>query len=129
MRKTYPLRPEGKHPDRVLEAVKHDIRKYLKRERRVPLPADVDFWDFDCRFGPGKDSAEVTHLGALMVALDALAKAGGEAAYVELLAKPAKRSARTEQDPEQKLAQDPAQDLVAASDNSLSVTFSDRTQP
>ena len=37
MRKTYPLRPEGKHPDRVLDAVKHDIRKYQKRERRFGL--------------------------------------------------------------------------------------------
>jgi hypothetical protein len=37
MRKNYPLTIEGKNRDRVLEAVKHDIRKYLKRERRRPL--------------------------------------------------------------------------------------------
>ncbi len=100
MRKTYPLRPEGKHPDRVLEAVKHDIRKYLKRERRVPLPEGVDFWDFDCRFGPSKDAAEVLHPGALIAALDALALAGGDTAYVELLAKPGHRNARTEGAPQ-----------------------------
>ena len=57
MRKTYPLRPEGKHPDRVLDAVKHDIRKYMKRERRDPLPEGADFWDFDCRFGAGSCQA------------------------------------------------------------------------
>lgn len=95
MRKTYPLRPEGKHPDRVLDAVKHDIRKYQKRQRRVPLPEGVDFWDFDCRFGPSKDAAEVLHPGALMAALDALAQAGGDTAYVELLAKHGHRKART----------------------------------
>ena len=39
MKKTYPLTAEGKHPDRVLEAVKPDIRKYFKRERRRPVPA------------------------------------------------------------------------------------------
>ena len=61
VRKTYPLRPEGKHPDRVLDAVKHDIRKYMKRERRDPLPEGADFWDFDCRFGADKDSAEGMH--------------------------------------------------------------------
>ncbi len=94
MRKTYPLRPEGKHPDRVLDAVKHDIRKYQKRERRVPLPDGVDFWDFDCRFGPSKEAAETLHPGALMAALDALAQAGGDTAYVELLAKPGHRKAR-----------------------------------
>ena len=43
MRKTFPLRAEGKHPDRVLEAVKHEIRKYIKRERRRDLPEGADF--------------------------------------------------------------------------------------
>lgn len=88
MRKTYPLRPEGKHPDRVLEAVKHDIRKYIKRERRVPLPVGVDFWDFDCRFGPDADNAETLHVAELTARLDALAQAEGTTCYVELLAKP-----------------------------------------
>ncbi len=89
MRKTYPLRPEGKHPDRVLEAVKHDIRKYMKRERRVPLPEGVDFWDFDCRLGADKDSAQVLHVAELTAQLDALAQTGAAACYVELLVKPA----------------------------------------
>ena len=47
MRKTYPLHIDGRHPDRVLDAVKHDVRKYLKRERRRDLPEGADFWDFD----------------------------------------------------------------------------------
>jgi hypothetical protein len=95
MRKTYPLRPEGKNPDRVLDAVKHDIRKYQKRERRVPLPEGADFWDFDCRFGASKETAEVLHPGALIAALDALAQAGGDTVYVELLAKPGHRQTRS----------------------------------
>jgi hypothetical protein len=88
VRKTYPLRPEGKHPERVLEAVKHDIRKYMKRERRVPLPEGTDFWDFDCRLGTDKDSAEALHVAELTARLDALAKSGAANCYVELLAKP-----------------------------------------
>jgi hypothetical protein len=95
MRKTYPLRPEGKNPDRVLDAVKHDIRKYQKRERRVPLPEGADFWDFECRFGASKETAEVLHPGALIAALDALAQAGGDTVYVELLAKPGHRQTRS----------------------------------
>lgn len=89
MRKIYPLRPEGKHPDRVLEAVKHDIRKYMKRERRVPLPDGADFWDFDCRFGADKDSAQPLHVADLTAQLDTLAQSGAPTCYVELLAKPA----------------------------------------
>ena len=91
MRKTYPLRPEGKHPDRVLEAVKHDIRKYIQRERRRELPEGAHFLDFDCRFGPTQAEAQTLHPAALIAELDALAKTGAEQCYVELLAKPGVR--------------------------------------
>jgi len=57
MKKTFQLQVEGKHPDRLLEAIKHDIRKYLKRERRRDLPEGADFWDFDCKFGLTEDTA------------------------------------------------------------------------
>ncbi|MDP1685894.1 DUF6172 family protein, partial [Hydrogenophaga sp.] len=45
MRKIFPLTQEALHRDPVLEAVKHEIRKYLKRERRRDLPEGVDFLD------------------------------------------------------------------------------------
>lgn len=94
MRKIFALRPEGKHPDRVLDAVKHEIRKYMKRERRRDLPEGAHFWDFDCRFGADKDSAQTVHPAALIGALDALAKEGAEGCYVELLAQPGVRQPR-----------------------------------
>ncbi|MBY4594805.1 DUF6172 family protein [Ottowia caeni] len=94
MRKIYLLRPEGKNPDRVLEAVKHDIRKYIKRERRRDLPEGASFWDFDCRFGADKESAQTVHPAELINQLDALVAAGGEQCYVELLAKPGVRQRR-----------------------------------
>ena len=75
MRKTYPLHVEGRHPDRVLDAIKHDVRKYLKRERRRDLPEGVDYWDFDCKVGDSKDSAAVVHLSALISSIDAVAQA------------------------------------------------------
>lgn len=96
MRKIYSFKAEGRHPDRVLDAIKHDIRKYLKRERRRELPAEADFWDFDCRFGLDRDSAEGLLLSTLIAALDAAARGGADQAYVEILARPAKRSPRPE---------------------------------
>ena len=87
MKKTYPLSAEGKHPDRVLEAVKHDIRKYFKRERSRPVPAGADFWDFDCRVGVSADAAQVVRVGAVIEAVDAAAQAGATAVYVEILSK------------------------------------------
>jgi hypothetical protein len=87
MKKNYPLQADGKHPDRVLEAVKHDIRKYFKRERGRALPKSVDFWDFDCKVGLTADSAEVVRVGAVIEAVDAAAKTGAVSVYVEILSK------------------------------------------
>jgi hypothetical protein len=92
MRKNFPLQIDGRHPDRVLDAVKHEVRKYLKRERRRDLPEGVDFWDFDCKCGLQAADAEVVHLSALIAAIDALAKAQATSVYIEILAKHGKRT-------------------------------------
>ena len=91
MRKTFKLQVEGKNPDRVLDAHKHEIRKYVKRQRRVPLPAGVDFWDFDCKFGNTEESAEVVHLAEIITRIDAAVAEGAEQFFVEVLAKEAHR--------------------------------------
>ncbi|WP_019652401.1 DUF6172 family protein [Variovorax atrisoli] len=100
MRKTFQLQVEGKHPDRLLEAIKHEIRKYIKRERRRELPEGVDYWDFDCRFGTSQESAEVIHLSAITGLIDGVVKEGGKQFYIEILAKPAQRKARPAGSPE-----------------------------
>jgi hypothetical protein len=94
MKKTFKLAIEGKNRDRVLEAVKHEVRKYVRRERRRPLPEGVDYWDFDCRFGPSEAEAVVTHFATLIAQMDAVAKEGGEQFYVEILAAHGRRQAR-----------------------------------
>ena len=94
MRKTFQLRPEGKNPDRVLDAVKHEIRKYIKRERGHALPAGADYWDFDCRFGLAAETAEAVHLAELIGRVDGVAKEAGAQVYVEILARPGQRAAR-----------------------------------
>ena len=94
MRKIFPLTQEGLHRDRVLDAVKHDIRKYIKREQRRELPDGADFLDFDCRLGASKDTAKSVHLSALTTHLDEVANTGATEAYVEILSKPGFRQAR-----------------------------------
>jgi hypothetical protein len=86
MKKTFPLALEGKHPERLLEATKHEIRKYIKRERRRVLPEGVDYWDFDCKFGASKDTAVVVHLQELTALIDGMFKEGAPQFYVEILA-------------------------------------------
>ncbi len=94
MRKTYPLNIEGKNRDRLLDASKHDIRKYVKRERSRPLPAGVDYWDFDCKFGSNEATAAPVHFATLMGLIDTVAREGGEQFYVEVVTKHGHRSAR-----------------------------------
>ena len=100
MKKSFQLYIEGKNSDRVLEATKHEIRQYVKRERRKPLPEGVDFWDFDCKFGTTADNAMAVHFATLTALIDAVAKEGGAALYLELLAKPGHRSTRPAAAPE-----------------------------
>jgi hypothetical protein len=99
VRKTYPLNVEGKNRDRLLEASKYDIRKYVKRERGRALPEGVDYWDFDCKFGNSEANAEVVHFATLMGLIDTLAKEGGEQFYVEVVTKHGLRTAKP-RDPE-----------------------------
>ena len=94
VRKTFKLQVEGKNPDRVLDAHKHEIRKYVKRQRRVPLPAGVDFWDFDCKFGSTEESAETVHLAEIITRIDAAVAEGADQFFVELLAKEGHRRVR-----------------------------------
>jgi hypothetical protein len=96
MRKTYALQVEGKHPDRVLEAIKHDIRKYIKRERRRDLPTGVDFWDFDCKFGATEADAKVVHLSEITALINTTAEAKAAQFYVEIVAKHGHRTAKPE---------------------------------
>jgi hypothetical protein len=109
MRKNFPLQIDGRHPDRVLDAVKHEVRKYLKRERRRDLPEGIDFWDFDCKCGLQAADAEVVHLSALIAAIDALAKAQATSVYVEILAKHGKRTPKPDLIP--LVDEDPEDDL------------------
>lgn len=86
MKKTFKLHIEGKNSDRILEGIKHEVRKYLKRERRKTLPSGVDYWDFDCKFGLTEASAEKVHLAEIIKKMDEVSVAGGEGFYVEILA-------------------------------------------
>lgn len=91
MKKEFKLTDPKKAPARQVEAVKHDIRKYLARERRK-TPADgADYWDFDCRLGKDKESATEVHVAAINKAIDEVASEGSEQCYIEIKAKPGYR--------------------------------------
>lgn len=94
MKKTFKLHLEGKNSDRLLEAIKHEVRKYVKREKRKTLPQGANYWAFDCKFGATAEAAEPLHLGEITKQMDVVSKAGGDSFYVEILARPAVRTPR-----------------------------------
>jgi len=98
MRKTFKLTHEKKHPDRVLEAIKNEIRKYIKRERNKKLPKDVDFVDFDCRFGKDDLLNDQIHLSEIDKSVEWAASEQLESFYLEIIAKPGHRSKKLADD-------------------------------
>ena len=87
MKKVFKLQLENKNPERQLEAVKNEIRKYMKRERKKKLPEDAIYWDFDCRFGQNSELAESLTASEIITALDRANEAVCVEWYVEIIAK------------------------------------------
>lgn len=91
MRKTFALTHPKIKVERLVEGAKHDVKKYLKRERKKSLPEGADYWDFDCKFGHSADEAKEVHLSEVNKCIDEVAQLKLEAFYCEILAKPGYR--------------------------------------
>ena len=114
MKKSFPFKVPGKDDARVIEAIKNDVRKYAKRERRKKLPEGFDLWDFNCRVGPDEASAVPSTVKDVTTAIDALGQIGSEKVYVEILAFAAKRDPRPGAAPAAESETDPAEDAPTA---------------
>ena len=86
MKKTFPLHVPGKDDRRVVEAIKLEITKYVKRERRKTLPLGTGVWDFACKVGADSDTATKIPLADVPKALEIVAQAGGDEVYIEIMA-------------------------------------------
>jgi hypothetical protein len=95
MKKTFPLHVPGKDDPRVLQAIKLELTKYVKREKRKTLPPEVDFWHFNCKVGSASETAAFTPLPDLPRAVEAIAAAGASEVYVEIMASPGFREKRS----------------------------------
>lgn len=93
MKKSFDLTDPKHKPARVVEAIKHQVRKYIRRERRKPVPEEADFWAFDCKVGREGPEREVAEKD-LGKAIDEAAAAEWEAVYIEIAATAVKRSGK-----------------------------------
>lgn len=96
MKKTFKLKQENKHPDRVIDSIKYEVRKYIKREKKKTLPEDKDFWFFDCKFAIGDEEPKVIEFVDITKSIDKAAKSEAETFYLEILARAEKRPGKEE---------------------------------
>lgn len=95
MKKIFQLQEEHRKPERTLEATKHEIRKYVKRERKKKLPnKETMFWDFDCRFGQNSDTAQSLSFDEVIKALDKAFEEKWPQCYIEIMARAADKPVR-----------------------------------
>jgi hypothetical protein len=87
MKKTFKLEhPKIKVP-RVVDSVKHDIKKFLKKERKNSLPSGAKYWGFDCKFGESEETSVGVNLSSLTKSIDAFVEKGIMTFYVEITPK------------------------------------------
>jgi Family of unknown function (DUF6172) len=96
MRKVFPLTSPSHQAPRVVEQIKSEIRKYLKRERKKSLPEGVDFWDFHCKVGQGDSQPEAKHVEEIVPAIDQAAASDCSSVYIEILATPGHRRSKAD---------------------------------
>ena len=92
MKKTFSLIHTKKTTPRLVESIKHEIRKYIKRERRKSLPDGVDYWGFDCRFGSDETNSVVIHVSEINKQIAEVESKPLDSFYIEILAKPGYRT-------------------------------------
>lgn len=86
MKKQFTVVESKVSPDRQIDAIKHEIKKYIARERRKKLPEGQDYWDFDCKIGTMAADAKAVHVDDINKQIDLLS-AENTSFYVEILAK------------------------------------------
>ena len=98
MKKVFELTAPNRAPARQVDFVKHEISKYLARERRKTPKEGADYWDFDCRLGKDVASAVEIPVAQINKGIDQIVISNAAQFYIEILAKPGFKIKRTEKD-------------------------------
>ncbi len=99
MKKTFALTHPKLNLARLVEAIKFEVKKYIKRERNKKLPDGVDYWDFDCKYGHTEDTAQTVHLSTINKCIDEAESLSLASFYLEILVKPGYRTKKSVDEP------------------------------
>ena len=87
MKKVFKIKQEKLKPERAVDAIKNELRKYIKREKKKTLPnAKTMYWDFECKFGKSSEFAKVCDFDFVITELSNVVLAGWEECYIEIIA-------------------------------------------
>ncbi|CAA6825626.1 MAG: Unknown protein [uncultured Sulfurovum sp.] len=88
MKKVFQIQQERIKPDRAVDAIKNELRKYAKREKKKELPnKKTMYWDFDCKFGKTADLANKCTFEEISTKLNAVVEDNWKECYIEVIAK------------------------------------------
>jgi len=88
VKKIFHIEQEKRNRDRAVEAIKHELRKYIKREKKKKLPNSITmYWDFDCKFGQNSEDAKVSTFDEVIKLLDKANSDNWNECYIEVIAK------------------------------------------
>ena len=96
MKKTFKLSHERIKRPRLVDAIKHEVKKYIKRERRRDLPEGSDYWDFDCRYGIDEANSEVIHITEINKFISQADAEHLDTFYLEVMAKACQRGIKSQ---------------------------------
>lgn len=97
MKKSFKLQAENKNQDRVVESIKNEIRKYIKREQRKVLPEGKDFWFFDCKFAKDEETPEEIPFSHITKSIDESLTSQSKSIYVEIISRAEKRPEKVDE--------------------------------
>ncbi|OUR99544.1 hypothetical protein A9Q84_00560 [Halobacteriovorax marinus] len=94
MKKIFNIKVSNKNPERQADSIKHEVKKYISRERRKKTSENVDFWDFDCRIGLNAEEASTVEISDINSNITKFVEENIESFYLEILAKPGYKPAK-----------------------------------
>ena len=86
MKKLFPLKAPGKDDARVRDKIRHEVNKYVSRERQKKLPEGLEQWNFNCKLGASAAVAEALPFKSIAVAIDNVAATGATEVFIEIVA-------------------------------------------
>jgi len=99
VKKIFKIEQERIKPDRAVDSIKNELRKYVKREKKKELPnKKTMYWDFDCKFGKTADLAQVCTFEEISTQLNSVVADGWKECYVEVIAKAVDKPEKEEEE-------------------------------